>query len=407
MRPEDERSRVSSPGSYGVIDTVKLQSPYIAESVAGEIERALVRKSAVHMATGDVLYELFSGQLFDRDHLQSPSSAHGINVRIMRTRFEHVPRSSKMGHPRTKPVMCEPYLWMEGSVHKAMLGHNVWGGPRDLAPSVSWLVSDVSRRLGLELPDFCGWDVMRADWAETYDLQSFENCQDYIRSLNSARFPRREPQRYGDNSLSFPGRTTALRIYHKGPEFLSESFKKLQRHLTLEALDDLTQRAHTTLRVEVSVKRPKITEYHAQDTHPTTIETKFLEQVHEKEVKKLIREANSDMRTVRDFQSVKKRLSTHYAGRERLARSLLNTWVQLATLGENVVKEDMKEWSFYDHRKKLVDAGVAWHGSDVVIIEDRNNIPADFAPVATDPRCTSEEHPDVTEALEEHRKKIA
>lgn len=390
-----------------MIDTVKLQSPYIAESVAAGIERALVRKSAVDMATGDTLYELFSGQLFDRDHLQSPTSSHGINVRIMRTRFAHVPRSSKMGHARTKPVSCPPYLWMEGSVHKAMLGHNVWGGPRDLAPSVSWLVSDVSRRLGLDLPDFAGWDVMRADWAETYDLGSFANCQDYIRSLNSARFPRREPQRYGDNSLSFPGRTTALRVYHKGPEFAGESFKKLQRHLPLEALDQLTQRAHTTLRVEVSVKRPKLTEYHTPDTKPTTVRTEFLQSVHDKEVKKLIREADSDMTTVRDFQSVKKRLQTHYAGRERLARTLLNTWVQLATLGENVVKDDMREWSFYDHRKKLVDAGVAWHGSDVVIVEDRSNIPKDFRPVPGDPRCSSEEHPDVTKLLEEHRRKIA
>lgn len=213
-----------------MIDTVKLQSQSIPEDLARELEHRLDVKSSlsgVDFETGErsVLYELYSGQVRDERQL------HGVNLRIMRTRIVKDLDATVVGASRTKTITCKPYLWMEGSVHKAMLGHNIWGGPRELAPSVSWLVSDVSERLGLELPKWSGWDLMRADWAETYDLGSFDRCQDYIRSLNSCRFPRREPQRYGDNSLSFPGRTTAVRIYHKGPEFAGESFRRLSRVL--------------------------------------------------------------------------------------------------------------------------------------------------------------------------------
>lgn len=385
-----------------MIDTVKVQSPSISEALARDLEHRLDVKSshgAVDFDTGErsVLYELYSGQVRDDRNL------HGVNLRIMRTRIVKDLDATAIGASRTKTVACKPYLWMEGSVHKAMLGHNVWGGPRELAPSVSWLVLDVSRRLGLELPRYDTWDLMRADWAETYDLGSFDHVQEYIRSLNSCRFPRREPQRYGDNSLSFPGRTSAVRIYHKGPEFAGESFRRLSRVFARDELEQLAQMSHRTLRVEVSVKRPKISEYHPLTSKIPHIQTDWIRETHNKEVKKVIREADSDLTIVRDSQVVLRRLGTVYAGRGRLVRSLFSTWVQLSALGDNSVKASMKEWSYYDHRRKLLDAGCAWTGSDVRVL-DADRLPmSDFVPVSTDLRCSSSEHPEISRLLEEHR----
>lgn len=389
-----------------VLDTVKIQSQSISEALARDLEHRLEVKSshgAVDFETGErsVLYELYSGQVRDSRNL------HGVNLRIMRTRIVKDLDATAIGASRTKTVSCKPYLWLEGSVHKAMLGHNVFGGPRELAPSVSWLVSDVSKRLDLELPCYDTWDLMRADWAEIYDLGSFDHVQDYIRSLNSCRFPRREPQRYGDNSLAFPGRTTAVRIYHKGPEFAGESFRRLSRVFARDELQQLAAMSHRTLRVEVSVKRPKITEYHPLNSKIPHIQTTWLRNLHDKEVKKVIREADSDLTIVRDSQAVRKRLSTVYAGRDRLVRSLFSTWVELSALGDNTVKSQMKEWSYYDHRRKLLDAGCAWTGSDVRVL-DADQLPAsDFVPVSTDLRCSSSEHPDITRMLEEHRTLVA
>ncbi len=394
-----------------MIDTVKVQSSSISEALARDLEHRLDVKSSlsgVDFETGErsVLYELHSGQVRDERNL------HGVNLRIMRTRIVKDLDAFAVGASRTKTVACKPYLWMEGSVHKAMLGHNVFGGPLELAPSVSWLVADVSQRLGLELPRYDTWDLMRVDWAETYDLGSFDHVQDYIRSLNSCRFPRREPQRYGDNSLAFPGRTTAVRIYHKGPEFAGESFQKLSRVFARDELQQLAQMAHRTLRVEVSVKRPKITEYHPLTSKIPLIQTDWLRATHNKEVKKVIREADSDMTIVRDSQGVLRRLQSVYVYekgekkgqvRGRLVRSLFSTWVQLSALGDNSVKSQMKEWSYYDHRRKLLDAGCAWTGSDVRVL-DADQLPdSDFVPVSSDVRCSSSEHPAITRMLEEHR----
>jgi hypothetical protein len=389
-----------------LIDTVKIQSQSIPEDLARDLEHRLDVKSSlsgVDLYTGErsVLYEIYSGQVRDERQL------HGVNLRIMRSRIVKDLDATVIGASRTKTISCKPYLWMEGSVHKAMLGHNIWGGPRELAPAVSWLVSDVSRRLGLELPEWSGWDLMRADWAETYDLGTFDHCQDYIRSLNSCRFPRREPQRYGDNSLSFPGRTTAVRIYHKGPEFAGESYRRLSRVFSREELQQLAEMSHRTLRVEVSVKRPKITEYHPLNSKIPHIATDFIRNIHDKEIKKVIREADSDLTIVRDSQAVLRRLSTVYAGRDRLVRSLFSTWVQLSALGENTVKAQMKEWSFYNHRGKLLKAGCSWTGSDVRVL-DADILPdQDFVPVSSDLRCSSSEHPEVSRLLEEHRTMVA
>jgi len=121
----------------------------------------------------------------------------------------------------------------------------------------------------------------------------------------------------------------------------------------------------------------------------------------------LIREANCDLTIVRDSHSVLRRLQTVYPDRAVLVRNLFATWTQLAGLGENFVKAGMAHKSFYRHRKQLLEAGVAWNGSDVLMGDTRGILPADFVPVPGDVRSTSCEHPEVTRLLEEHRVQAA
>lgn len=103
-----------------MIDTVKVQSSSISEALARDLEHRLDVKSSlsgVDFETGErsVLYELHSGQVRDERNL------HGVNLRIMRTRIVKDLDAFAIGASRTKTVACKPYLWMEGSVHKAML----------------------------------------------------------------------------------------------------------------------------------------------------------------------------------------------------------------------------------------------------------------------------------------------
>ena len=304
------------------------------------------------------------------------------------------------------PVFCDPYLWLEGSVHKALLGHNVHGGPSDVLAPCSWFVEDLSDRLGVRLPPAAEWLTMRVDWAEIFRMPS-EAISAFVRSLNSCEFPRRSVHRYGDESLLSPGYTSAVKLYHKGPEFFRHDYRRLNGVLDREELKELVRISGETLRVEVAIKKRKISSRYGRDCRVGRLEVGWIEEVFDQEIKRLVREASADMKIVRDTHNVKARLESVYSGRQ--AATLFATWVQLAALGERSVKEAMsrRRSSFYDHRAKLVKAGVAWTGSDVVVGTSGMRVPADFVPLASDPRCASSENPRVSEALDDYRRRAA
>src|SRR3990167_1080820 len=97
-------------------DTVKLRSPFLDPSIMARIEAQCILRSGMHMGTGEVLYELHAGELL---------GSWDSRIAIKPMHEEHV--CDKNGVTRYAP--CEPYLIVEASVHKAMLGHNVYGGP--------------------------------------------------------------------------------------------------------------------------------------------------------------------------------------------------------------------------------------------------------------------------------------
>src|SRR5205085_341409 len=98
-----------------------------------------------------------------------------VSVRVERERWE-IDWRDRMGRERgqddrslVRKHDCPPYLTIEGSVHKALLGHNIFGGPLHVSQACRWFVADVGARLGLALPPADAWEVGRVDWAEVYD----------------------------------------------------------------------------------------------------------------------------------------------------------------------------------------------------------------------------------------------
>ncbi len=374
-----------------MLDSVKLQSPHISEATARLVEQQIETFQRLDNASGELLYELHAGQL-------DGSYDHRVSVRVNRKKF--VPDSNSSN--RMVAVNCAPYLYLEGSVHKALLGHNVHGGPQDFEAPCYWFVFELMERLGVALPRPMEWTVQRIDWSETYSM-SHDAIRQYVRSLNSCNFPRRPGlQRYGDESIASPGRTTAVKIYHKGPEFMKHDFRRLRPHLDPYELLLLGQIAAETLRVEVAIKKRKISDEHGGDAKIPHIDLEWIKKVHATEIGRLIRESKTDMKIVRDTHSVRDRLLATYSDRQ--ASALFATWVQFAALGERSCKDSLAERTFYDHRKKLLNAGVAWTGSDVRIVGTRGVlVPADFRPVTRDARCSSSEAPEVSRILEHYR----
>jgi hypothetical protein len=126
--------------------------------------------------------------------------------------------------------------------------------------------------------------------------------------------------------------------------------------------------------------------------------------IYDREVARLLREGYSTMKTVRKHHEVRDRLFEVYGDNLRLAGLLFGTWLQLAALGEKATRDHMARRTYYLHRKQLQEAGVAWHGADVRIVEVASVLPGDFSPVRSDPRRVTGEDAKVVELLAPYRR---
>jgi II/X family phage/plasmid replication protein len=384
-----------------MLDTVKLESPELGEDLAREIEARCVRRSAVEIGTGELLYELTTGSL-------EGSYDHRVSIRVMRSRLvQHKRQSFDRESGRTVSTssqvyeLCKPYVLLEGSVHKAMLGHNVYGGPESVREACEWLVQDVGSRLAVELPNGSEWLVRRIDWAEVYELPDYSAVEEYVWGLNSAEYPRRSVARYGRESIFAAGRTTAVKAYHKGPEFSKHDHKRLRGIMQDADLHDLQHYANRVLRWEVSVKAKKLDEDHGQKPRVSEISADYLRKLHYREVRRLVREGEAEVKTVRKQKDVRDRLLEVYDSRK--AGLLLGTWHQLVTLGEKETARAIAPSTFRRHKQLLRDAGVSWIGADVLVVPRVSTLPADFSPTQRDPRRRAGEDPVVVAKLRELR----
>lgn len=371
-----------------MLDTVKLESPPLDEGVAGRIENMLVRRSGVDMASGELLYEITAGDL-------EGSWDHRIAVRVLRERLV-VPPGQKM----PQLVASAPYVVLEGSIHKAMLGHNVYGGPEGLQEACAWFVDDFGIRVGVGLPKASRWLVRRIDWAEAYQLPDFESVQEYVWGLNSAEYPRRSVARYGRESIFAPGRTTAVKAYHKGVEFSKHDAKRLRLALGKGPAAELQWYANQVLRWEVSVKAKKLDTDHGGKPRVQDVSDDWIRSLHYREVRRLIREGDSDVKTVRKQKDVRDRLISFYDARK--AGLLLGTWHQLVTLGEAETRKHIADRTWYRHIRLLKEAGVSWVGSDVVVVS-HSSIPEDFSIGPQSPYRLAGEAPEIAAALAPYR----
>ncbi len=384
-----------------MLDTVKLESPELGEDLAREIELRCVRRSAVEIGTGELLYELTTGSL-------QGSYDHRVSIRVMRSRLVQHKRQSfdrqsgRMVSTSSQVYeLCKPYVLLEGSAHKAMLGHNVYGGPESVREACEWLVQDVGSRLGVELPNGAEWLVRRIDWAEVYELPDYAAVEEYVWGLNSAEYPRRSVARYGRESIFAAGRTTAVKAYHKGPEFSKHDHKRLRGIMRDADLEDLQHYANRVLRWEVSVKAKKLDEDHGQKPRVSEISADYLRKLHYREVRRLVREGEAEVKTVRKQKDVRDRLLEVYDARK--AGLLLGTWHQLVTLGEKETARAIADRTFRRHKQLLRDAGVTWIGADVLVVPRVSTLPADFSPTQRDPRRRAGEDPVVVAKLRELR----
>lgn len=372
-------------------DTIKLKSPYMAEHDVRAIEQQCILRSGIDLATGSLIYELHSGELLG-------SWDSRIAIRPM---FEDWV-TDKNGRPQLVP--SEPYIIIEGSVHKAMLGHNVYGGPTNFQEACTFLVDLVQQLLGVELNSAKNWTVHRVDVAHVFAL-SKPAIKEFFDSISLRNFPRRQKKaaKY-DMAVYFAGKTTTVKFYHKGSEFKIHDYARL-RHYFRNAfayqygksdpdnmkraerkLQALQRLADNRLRVEVEVHSDKFQYDFGKNPLVEDVTDQYLEAVHDKEVERLLREGKQAMDTVRTTTAVMTRLQNTYG--QTKGQRLYGFWAAMCTLNENVMREQYARPTFFRNRKLLEEAGVSWRASDITVTANDSLI-HDFTPMRVDRRFCS------------------
>ncbi|GGI21079.1 phage/plasmid replication protein, II/X family [Oxalicibacterium faecigallinarum] len=370
-------------------DTIKLKSPPLDRQLVQKIEQQCMLRSGQDMATGEILYELFSGQLL---------GSWDSRISVVPKYEDFV--INKSGRPVLQP--CEPYLLIEASVHKVFFGHNVYGGPTDFQQVCSDFVVLLEDLLQVELPPARGWTVHRVDVASVYRL-SKAACKEFFDGIQLINFPRRKrgSAKY-DMAAYFAGKTTTVKFYHKGTEFqvherarLRNFFGNLFTHLygiddkgnrerVEKKINALQRLADSRLRVEVEVHSDKFQYDFEKNPRVDEVTDAYLQQVYDKEIEKLLREGKQGMDTVRDNNAVMHRLIGMYG--HLAGMRLHGFWMQLSGMGDDKARTYCSKTVFYRNRKLLEEAGVSWRCTDVVIVANDGALPYDFSPVRSDKR---------------------
>lgn len=340
-------------------DTVKIISPFLPIETVDKVTKFCVWKIGIELMTNDSVYEFVQGSLkntFD----------HRIGISVNDNR-----------------------LVVEGSVHKAISGQNIFGGPDNLVECVRWLVNQLQSIMGVELPEVDEWQVVRVDVAYGFYLGGLDAVLEWFRDNTKAYYPSRKKREY-HGGLYFAGQTTTLKFYAKGLEFIKHDFKRLKKILEEEFLMRLTEFAYGILRVEVEVKNKKLKNmFGKEEVYIKDLVGKdyMFEQLYNMEVGKISKQniAIGNLKSVvRDYDKVVARLEQCYS--KNLSRALLATWFRLSADGYDMVLGGMSKSTFHRHVKQLREAGISWEGSDVIVGSGNRLVPDDFFPVTSDDR---------------------
>lgn len=371
-------------GGDKLYDTIGIKSPYISKERAVMIHKKCLRKECIDLSTGELIYQITTGSLegsFDaRISIRVDNKEWKIKEKPARTIIVHAGDLKALKVPEL--VETQWFVYVEASVHKAMLGHNIYGGPTDIRHAIAWLIKKVEELLEVDLPFYGDWEVKRVDVAEVFELSSFKACQEWFSMMTNTSFPRRQVYRFGDCGLYAQGSSTTVKFYHKGVEFVKHDRKRLKRFLKESVLSELIEKANCIIRTEVEIWPKKFEYDFGHSPKVSELNDKYFKDIYDKEVKKLLKEGDKSMKIVRRTKAVEMRLFKTYD--ERLAGILFGMWLRLSSVGEKAVKETVSKRTFYRNRKLLIEAGVSWNGTDIV--KTIELVPEDFSPVSTDKR---------------------
>lgn len=364
-----------------MLDTVVLCNRKLPFEMLETVKETLTARYGVNPVSGEVSYVLFSGKG------AFPESGGTYSCTIRSSRYIR-------GEGDTAPVKrdCYPEILIEASLHKAMLGHNVHGGPTEWLPSIRYLLHEIGKDTGTDLlsTELGDWMVRRVDVAEVFDLGSEKAVKLWLRSLRDREFPRRTLH-WWDWGLMADGSTTCLRAYAKGEEFDAVGRKQARQRYEPEEVKALGDHARRLLRIEVEIKRGLLDDAFEHIPSVLDIREDWLNGLFDDEWGKFVRESRHPEGTlVTDALEVRERLRERYGNRVGV---LFPAWACMASLGEEGLRDVVSRSTFYKLRHDLEAAGVAWIGT--TLYHGMAASPIHFVPQRTSGYRQVDKHPRV------------
>lgn len=152
-----------------MIDTIKLKTPILSEYNLNIVSQKGQMRQGINLDSGEVQYTVINNSL---------KGSYDTNLSVKLSNYDNT-------------------LYVEGSPHKLILGHNCYGGSDDFIGYCKFIKMQVELFYSIELPSVLDWEVYKIDYTRAFDILNKENMVNYFLSTNKLNFPRRQTRRYG------------------------------------------------------------------------------------------------------------------------------------------------------------------------------------------------------------------
>lgn len=368
----------------GMYDTLVLRIPILDLSLIPTIMQFMRMYESVVVDTGEQVYCFTSGEL---------EGSYDYRIRIKLDNRHWVKPEGCM-----VPIAVEGdyYLEVECSIHKLLNNHNVYGGPKEIRPSVKYLQKFLESSIGIELPSYLKWSAVRIDIAKLFVLNNSNICSKIIQNLKRGNYSRRKLKNE-DYGIYFNGSTTHDKFYWKGMEFKEHDYKRFMKYIMKKLdklqgtnnadleqhklalfqmkIDKVMERAMRTIRFECEIKSRTLEKLFGEDTLVENLTDESLNEVMENELRKIFME-REDMEMINRSDLVEERLDQLFS--PQLAASLYSMWAKIVQYGERTVKGKMSKPTFYRNKKLLIDSGISWSCTNINL-KQISIVPEDFS----------------------------
>lgn len=331
-----------------MIDTIRIKGKFLAQDIVPYVAHKL--DTYVKFNSEAVLYEFTSGKL-------QGSYDNRISFSIKDRDWFRVPGLKQ-------PVLLEvpKYFEIECSLHKFMMGHNVFGGTDDL--SVIHTLYDFLEveAFGSRFIDRNSVEVLRIDIAEVYKFSSDEEVEAIFHGLKNQSKFRTKPNTYKNSGIYFPSTVTTFKIYDKHKEFLAHDAKRLKKVFTNEEYEYVKEMSKYCVRLECEIHKRKLNEIF--DGKKVYVEDLIMgkmidiKDVYLKEKQRLIFEERNDS-AIKIVSNVRSYLFEKLGSRKAIP--LYAFWSVMAYEGDEVARKTYTKSSYYNNKKILKELGVPYY----------------------------------------------